>query len=266
MAALAVARLLPLLRTARGRRIRAWLGPTSRRALGRSRMKALSFCGGLLQLLGCVDFAEVCACVKRGASLADLLLGRILGRRCVAGLLDCGADCGRWLPASGATARREKMLKKDYWPESYRVPSGLRRATQFYPFAGRMLVLIQARGAASRLIEPSVSARVRWRRRPRIPDRLRVGSGQPEYGSGMWFQRPRPIQIHRAVVPLQNLIGLRQADAAAVFLGREIKFEDFVVHILRDSAALVANLGDNTCSSRRAEIVSSPPAASPERR
>src|SRR5579859_5054127 len=44
-------------------------------------------------------------------------------------------------------------------------------------------------------------------------------------------------------MPLQNLISLRQSDAATVFLGCEIKLEDLVVSILRDSTTRVVNLG-----------------------
>src|ERR1700733_1413621 len=46
-------------------------------------------------------------------------------------------------------------------------------------------------------------------------------------------------------MPLENLVSLRQADAVAVFLGGEIKFKDFVLHIPRDSGAAVADLSDN---------------------
>src|SRR5258708_3094146 len=53
------------------------------------------------------------------------------------------------------------------------------------------------------------------------------------------------LKIDRAVVPLQDLIGLRQPDAAAVFLGSEIELEDLVAHVDRDSHALVANLGNH---------------------
>ena len=46
--------------------------------------------------------------------------------------------------------------------------------------------------------------------------------------------RARPfgrLEVHRAVVPLQDLIGLSQSDAAAFFLGGEVEFENLVVQI-----------------------------------
>src|ERR1700732_1817222 len=53
------------------------------------------------------------------------------------------------------------------------------------------------------------------------------------------------FEVHRPVVPLQNLVGLCQTDAAAIFFRREIEFENLVVHVLGNPAALIANLGDH---------------------
>src|SRR5271165_1260309 len=51
------------------------------------------------------------------------------------------------------------------------------------------------------------------------------------------------FEVDRAVVPLQNLIGLGQADAATVFLGGEIELENLVVEVLRNPTTLVADFG-----------------------
>ena len=53
------------------------------------------------------------------------------------------------------------------------------------------------------------------------------------------------FEVDGAVVPLQNLVGLGQSDAAAVFFCGEIELEDFVAQILRNAATLVANLGND---------------------
>ena len=45
-------------------------------------------------------------------------------------------------------------------------------------------------------------------------------------------------------MPLQDLIGLRQSNPAAVFLGREVELEYLFVHILRNAGTLILNLGD----------------------
>ena len=42
-------------------------------------------------------------------------------------------------------------------------------------------------------------------------------------------------------MPLHDLIGLRQADAAACFLRREVEFEYFVLHGCWNPGALIAN-------------------------
>src|SRR6266496_367276 len=53
------------------------------------------------------------------------------------------------------------------------------------------------------------------------------------------------FEIHRAVVPLEDLIGLCQTDAAALFFRREIQLEDFVMHILRYTGTLIADLREH---------------------
>ena len=45
-------------------------------------------------------------------------------------------------------------------------------------------------------------------------------------------------------MPLQNLIGLRQTDAVAVLLGREIELEDLVLNIGGNANALITDLSD----------------------
>src|ERR1700722_6887313 len=52
------------------------------------------------------------------------------------------------------------------------------------------------------------------------------------------------LEFHGAVMPLQDLISLRQANAAAVFFGGEVEFENFVLHFRRDAGTLVADFGD----------------------
>src|SRR5271166_1643115 len=46
-------------------------------------------------------------------------------------------------------------------------------------------------------------------------------------------------------MPLQNLVGLRQSDPAAILLGREVKLEYLIVHLFRNSGTLIVNLGYN---------------------
>src|SRR6202021_3255769 len=55
------------------------------------------------------------------------------------------------------------------------------------------------------------------------------------------------IEVHRTVVPLHNLISLRQADSAAPFiaLGGEIEFENFLLRIGRNAASLINDFGKN---------------------
>ena len=51
----------------------------------------------------------------------------------------------------------------------------------------------------------------------------------------------------RAIVPLHDLVGLRQADSASPFvaLGGEIEFVDFLLRFGRNAAALVEHFGEN---------------------
>src|SRR5215469_14001005 len=51
------------------------------------------------------------------------------------------------------------------------------------------------------------------------------------------------LEVQRSVVPLQDLVGLRQADAAAFRLGGEIQFEDFVLDLGRNPGAGVDDFG-----------------------
>src|SRR4051812_34184556 len=70
-------------------------------------------------------------------------------------------------------------------------------------------------------------------------DRVGLGSDhgylEAEYRPG-GFGR---LEVYRAVMPLQDLISLCQPDAAAFFLGREVKFENLVVQFFRDATALI---------------------------
>src|ERR1700730_2377327 len=51
------------------------------------------------------------------------------------------------------------------------------------------------------------------------------------------------IEINRSVMPLQNLIGLRQPDSGPFFLGGEIQFKNLVLGIRRNAVTLVENFG-----------------------
>src|ERR1700730_5530392 len=53
------------------------------------------------------------------------------------------------------------------------------------------------------------------------------------------------FEVYRSVMPLQDLIGLRQTDAAAFILGCEIEFENILVHVLRNPSTLIANFGND---------------------
>src|SRR5579863_743483 len=53
------------------------------------------------------------------------------------------------------------------------------------------------------------------------------------------------VKIHGAVVPLQNLIRLGQADSAAFFFGGEVQLENLVSHVFGNSTALVLHFRDN---------------------
>src|SRR5580698_5984151 len=69
----------------------------------------------------------------------------------------------------------------------------------------------------------------------------------------------RRFEFYRTVVPLQDLVSLRQADAVAVFLGGEIKLKDFVLYILRNACTLIANLGNRriiVAARRKSELAS----------
>src|SRR5712671_850696 len=54
----------------------------------------------------------------------------------------------------------------------------------------------------------------------------------------------RRLEFHRPVMPLKDLISLRQADAVTLFLGGEVKLKNFILHILRDASPLIADLSD----------------------
>src|SRR5258708_12579701 len=53
----------------------------------------------------------------------------------------------------------------------------------------------------------------------------------------------RRFKFHRAVMPLQNLVRLRQPNAAAILLGRKVKLKNLVLHIVRNTTAPVTDLG-----------------------
>src|SRR5882762_491475 len=53
------------------------------------------------------------------------------------------------------------------------------------------------------------------------------------------------FEVHRAVMPLQNLVGLCEADATPVFLCGEVELEDLVLDFFRNAATCVADLGEN---------------------
>src|ERR1017187_10454371 len=54
-------------------------------------------------------------------------------------------------------------------------------------------------------------------------------------------------ELHRAIVPLHDLVGLCQPDSAAAFvaLGGVVEFENFLLCCGRNAAALVQHFGDN---------------------
>src|SRR5271157_1113341 len=47
-------------------------------------------------------------------------------------------------------------------------------------------------------------------------------------------------------MPLQDLVGLRQADAVAIFLGGEVELENLVLDVLWYAHTLIADLGNHT--------------------
>src|SRR5256886_302946 len=55
------------------------------------------------------------------------------------------------------------------------------------------------------------------------------------------------IELHRAIVPLHDLVGLRQTDSASTFvsLGGEVEFENFLLGFGRNTAALVLHFCEN---------------------
>ena len=70
---------------------------------------------------------------------------------------------------------------------------------------------------------------------------LRQGQSQPEgcAMSGYGFK------IDTAIMPLQDLIGLRKADATALGLGGEVEFEDLVLYFRRNSFSGVGDFGSD---------------------
>src|SRR2546429_7568429 len=52
------------------------------------------------------------------------------------------------------------------------------------------------------------------------------------------------FELDRAVVPLQNLIGLSQADATSVLLGREVELKNLVLHFARDAWTAIPDFRD----------------------
>src|SRR5216684_9287981 len=73
--------------------------------------------------------------------------------------------------------------------------------------------------------------------------RDRCWQAQAERGAGS----DDGIELHRAIVPLHDLVGLRQPDSAAAFvaLGGVVEFEDFFLRFGRNAAALVQHFGEN---------------------
>src|SRR5579863_6204959 len=55
----------------------------------------------------------------------------------------------------------------------------------------------------------------------------------------------RRLKVHRAIMPLQNLIGLGEADSTAFFFCGEVELENFVPHVFGNSTTLVLNLGED---------------------
>src|ERR1700674_4991429 len=55
------------------------------------------------------------------------------------------------------------------------------------------------------------------------------------------------IELHRAIVPLHDLISLRQADSASTFvaLGGEVEFKNLLLRFGGNAATLVLHLGEN---------------------
>src|SRR5580704_6351069 len=51
-------------------------------------------------------------------------------------------------------------------------------------------------------------------------------------------------EIHRTIVPLHDLVSLRQADSAAALLGSEIQLEDFFLEFRPNAPTYVSNLSD----------------------
>src|SRR5258708_9598161 len=52
------------------------------------------------------------------------------------------------------------------------------------------------------------------------------------------------LKLHGTVMPLQNLVGLRQSNSVAFFFGGEVELENFVLHLLSNAQTLIADFGN----------------------
>src|SRR5882672_9985970 len=74
-----------------------------------------------------------------------------------------------------------------------------------------------------------------------IRPRFRQWQEQLE-GSAASFRR---LKVNRSIVPLHDLVGLRQPNPAATLLGGEVEFEDFFLQVLGDTRTFITNFSDH---------------------